>query len=195
MCIYSGITTRFFFSGGYVQCQDVQVAVATTTYWINYFLSSNELLEKWILRLVQQIYYYDNFPYPSKYHTKLCLWYPVVWCVMICSVLFHFVSNTSIYFFFFGIDGKVRLATLELACILLKRLVLFEGVCSMKNIHLACLEVWIFRGLFISVLHQFAVNCRNKTHYLVEYKMSSNKRLWASAFCCLIYFMCYLNIL
>ncbi|XP_040214475.1 protein CLEC16A isoform X9 [Rana temporaria] len=37
-------------------------------------------------------------------------------------------------------DGKVRLATLELACILLKRLVLFEGVCSIKNIHLACLE-------------------------------------------------------
>ncbi|XP_040214472.1 protein CLEC16A isoform X6 [Rana temporaria] len=39
-----------------------------------------------------------------------------------------------------NIDGKVRLATLELACILLKRLVLFEGVCSIKNIHLACLE-------------------------------------------------------
>ncbi|XP_073447285.1 protein CLEC16A isoform X2 [Aquarana catesbeiana] len=37
-------------------------------------------------------------------------------------------------------DSKVRLATLELACILLKRLVLFEGDRIIKNIHLACLE-------------------------------------------------------
>lgn len=37
-------------------------------------------------------------------------------------------------------DSKVRLATLELACILLKQLVLFEGDCIIKDIHLACLE-------------------------------------------------------
>ncbi|XP_056392439.1 protein CLEC16A isoform X2 [Hyla sarda] len=37
-------------------------------------------------------------------------------------------------------DGKVRLATLELACILLKHLVLIDGECIIKDVHLACLE-------------------------------------------------------
>ncbi|KAM4698360.1 protein CLEC16A isoform 2-T2 [Rhinophrynus dorsalis] len=37
-------------------------------------------------------------------------------------------------------DGKVRLATLELACLLLKQLVLFESGCILKDVHLACLE-------------------------------------------------------
>ncbi|KAM5151576.1 protein CLEC16A isoform 2-T2 [Mantella aurantiaca] len=37
-------------------------------------------------------------------------------------------------------DSKVRLATLDLACILLKQLVLLEGACIIKDIHLACLE-------------------------------------------------------
>ncbi|KAM4024338.1 protein CLEC16A isoform 2-T2 [Anomaloglossus baeobatrachus] len=37
-------------------------------------------------------------------------------------------------------DGKVRLATLELACILLKQLVLIDGDCIIKDVHLACLE-------------------------------------------------------
>ncbi|KAM9305540.1 protein CLEC16A [Gastrophryne carolinensis] len=37
-------------------------------------------------------------------------------------------------------DSKVRLATLELAYILLKQLVLFEGHCIIKDVHLACLE-------------------------------------------------------
>ncbi|XP_053550241.1 protein CLEC16A [Bombina bombina] len=37
-------------------------------------------------------------------------------------------------------DGKVRLATLELACILLKQLVLSESGCVIKDVHLACLE-------------------------------------------------------
>ncbi|CAH2306896.1 Hypothetical predicted protein [Pelobates cultripes] len=37
-------------------------------------------------------------------------------------------------------DGKVRLATLELACLLLKQLVLFDSGCIIKDIHLACLE-------------------------------------------------------
>ncbi|XP_071976816.1 protein CLEC16A isoform X3 [Engystomops pustulosus] len=37
-------------------------------------------------------------------------------------------------------DGKVRLATLELACILLKQLVLIDGECIIKDVHLACLE-------------------------------------------------------
>ncbi|CAJ0939497.1 unnamed protein product [Ranitomeya imitator] len=37
-------------------------------------------------------------------------------------------------------NGKVRLATLELACILLKQLVLIDGDCIIKDVHLACLE-------------------------------------------------------
>ncbi|XP_075035908.1 protein CLEC16A isoform X2 [Mixophyes fleayi] len=37
-------------------------------------------------------------------------------------------------------DGKVRLAPLELACILLKQLVLIDGDCIIKDVHLACLE-------------------------------------------------------
>nr|XP_015215903.1 PREDICTED: protein CLEC16A isoform X2 [Lepisosteus oculatus] len=37
-------------------------------------------------------------------------------------------------------DGKVRLATLELSCLLLKQLVLSESGCIIKDIHLACLE-------------------------------------------------------
>ncbi|XP_072275110.1 protein CLEC16A isoform X2 [Pyxicephalus adspersus] len=39
-----------------------------------------------------------------------------------------------------NLESKVRLATLELACILLKQLVLFEADCIIKDIHLACLE-------------------------------------------------------
>ncbi|KAG8435206.1 hypothetical protein GDO86_013230 [Hymenochirus boettgeri] len=37
-------------------------------------------------------------------------------------------------------DGKVRLATLELACILLKQLVSSENGCIIKDVHMACLE-------------------------------------------------------
>ncbi|XP_053326736.1 protein CLEC16A [Spea bombifrons] len=38
------------------------------------------------------------------------------------------------------LDSKVRLATLELACILLKQLVLSDSGCIIKEVHLACLE-------------------------------------------------------
>ncbi len=38
-------------------------------------------------------------------------------------------------------DGKVRLATLELSCLLLKQSVLSGSQCIIKDIHLACLEV------------------------------------------------------
>ncbi|XP_029432697.1 protein CLEC16A isoform X3 [Rhinatrema bivittatum] len=37
-------------------------------------------------------------------------------------------------------DGKVRLATLELDCLLLKQLVLSSSGCIIKDVHLACLE-------------------------------------------------------
>ncbi|XP_072416121.1 protein CLEC16A [Chiloscyllium punctatum] len=37
-------------------------------------------------------------------------------------------------------DGKIRLATLELACLLLKQLVLSGGNCIIKDVHLACHE-------------------------------------------------------
>ncbi|MBN3291849.1 CL16A protein, partial [Polypterus senegalus] len=37
-------------------------------------------------------------------------------------------------------DGKVRLATLELSCLLLKQLVLSGNECIIKDVHLACLE-------------------------------------------------------
>ncbi|XP_069762203.1 protein CLEC16A isoform X2 [Narcine bancroftii] len=37
-------------------------------------------------------------------------------------------------------DAKIRLATLELACLLLKQLVLSDGVCIIKDVHLACHE-------------------------------------------------------
>uniref|UniRef100_A0A2K5EVD9 C-type lectin domain containing 16A n=1 Tax=Aotus nancymaae TaxID=37293 RepID=A0A2K5EVD9_AOTNA len=38
-------------------------------------------------------------------------------------------------------DGKIRLATLELSCLLLKQQVLTSAGCIMKDVHLACLEV------------------------------------------------------
>lgn len=38
-------------------------------------------------------------------------------------------------------DGKVRLATLELSCLLLKQSVLSGSCCIIKDVHLACLEV------------------------------------------------------
>ncbi|XP_034448367.1 protein CLEC16A isoform X5 [Hippoglossus hippoglossus] len=37
-------------------------------------------------------------------------------------------------------DGKVRLATLELSCLLLKQSVLSGNLCIIKDVHLACLE-------------------------------------------------------
>ncbi|XP_051569798.1 protein CLEC16A-like isoform X2 [Myxocyprinus asiaticus] len=37
-------------------------------------------------------------------------------------------------------DGKVRLATLELSCLLLKQSVLSGSQCNIKDVHLACLE-------------------------------------------------------
>lgn len=38
-------------------------------------------------------------------------------------------------------DGRVRLATLELSCLLLKQSVLSGAQCIIKDVHLACLEV------------------------------------------------------
>lgn len=38
-------------------------------------------------------------------------------------------------------DGKIRLATLELSCLLLKQQVVTSTGCIIKDVHLACLEV------------------------------------------------------
>lgn len=38
-------------------------------------------------------------------------------------------------------DGRIRLATLELSCLLLKQQVLTSSGCVIKDVHLACLEV------------------------------------------------------
>lgn len=38
-------------------------------------------------------------------------------------------------------DGRIRLATLELSCLLLKQQVLTSSSCIIKDVHLACLEV------------------------------------------------------
>lgn len=38
-------------------------------------------------------------------------------------------------------DGKIRLATLELSCLLLKQQVVSSAGCIIKDVHLACLEV------------------------------------------------------
>lgn len=38
-------------------------------------------------------------------------------------------------------DGKIRLATLELSCLLLKQQVVTSTGCVIKDVHLACLEV------------------------------------------------------
>lgn len=38
-------------------------------------------------------------------------------------------------------DGRIRLATLELGCLLLKQQVLTSSGCVIKDVHLACLEV------------------------------------------------------
>lgn len=45
------------------------------------------------------------------------------------------------HFSYLCADGKVRLATLELSCLLLKQSVLSGSNCIIKDIHLACLEV------------------------------------------------------
>uniref|UniRef100_A0A8D0GCT5 C-type lectin domain containing 16A n=1 Tax=Sphenodon punctatus TaxID=8508 RepID=A0A8D0GCT5_SPHPU len=45
-------------------------------------------------------------------------------------------------------DGKIRLATLELGCLLLKQLVVSKSGSIIKDVHLACLEVRIISGLF-----------------------------------------------
>lgn len=42
------------------------------------------------------------------------------------------------------IDGKIRLATLELGCLLLKQLVFSKNGSIIKDVHLACLEVSTF---------------------------------------------------
>uniref|UniRef100_A0A8C4SEB2 C-type lectin domain containing 16A n=1 Tax=Erpetoichthys calabaricus TaxID=27687 RepID=A0A8C4SEB2_ERPCA len=47
-------------------------------------------------------------------------------------------------------DGKVRLATLELSCLLLKRLVLSGNECIIKDVHLACLEVHCFFQIMLN---------------------------------------------
>lgn len=39
------------------------------------------------------------------------------------------------------VESKVRLATLELSCLLLKQSVLSGDHCIIKDVHLACLEV------------------------------------------------------
>ena len=45
-------------------------------------------------------------------------------------------------------DGKVRLATLELSCLLLKQSVLSGSQCIIKDVHLACLEVTLL-GVYV----------------------------------------------
>lgn len=79
------------------------------------------------------------------------------------AVHFHFVFKKCLnfdgwflmftfFFFFFSAccfyicgvsDGRVRLATLELSCLLLKQSVLSGTRCIIKDVHLACLEVRI----------------------------------------------------
>ncbi|MEQ2230032.1 Protein CL16A, partial [Ilyodon furcidens] len=49
-------------------------------------------------------------------------------------------------------DGKVRLATLELSCLLLKQSVLYGSHCLIKDVHLACLEVKLILFMHIMVL-------------------------------------------
>lgn len=68
------------------------------------------------------------------------------------KVLFNFgqfismhilVANLDIFFVCVCVcvESKVRLATLELSCLLLKQSVLSGTHCIIKDVHLACLEV------------------------------------------------------
>uniref|UniRef100_A0A672S048 C-type lectin domain containing 16A n=1 Tax=Sinocyclocheilus grahami TaxID=75366 RepID=A0A672S048_SINGR len=52
-------------------------------------------------------------------------------------------------------DGKVRLATLALSCLLLKQAVLSGSQCIIKDIHLACLECILFSFMVIFFLVMF----------------------------------------
>lgn len=54
--------------------------------------------------------------------------------------ILHFPS-AFIHVFLLCLDGKVRLATMELSCLLLKQSVLPGNHCVIKDVHLACLEV------------------------------------------------------
>lgn len=47
------------------------------------------------------------------------------------------------------VEGKVRLATLELSCLLLKQSVLSGNQCIIKDVHLACLEVGVHTNVML----------------------------------------------
>uniref|UniRef100_A0A8C9YRX4 C-type lectin domain containing 16A n=1 Tax=Sander lucioperca TaxID=283035 RepID=A0A8C9YRX4_SANLU len=64
-------------------------------------------------------------------------------------------------------DGKVRLATLELSCLLLKQSVLSGNQCIIKDVHLACLEV------------QHTQTC---THYIRTHTYSPGEEIFLDMF-------------
>lgn len=51
------------------------------------------------------------------------------------------------------VDSKVRLATLELSCLLLKQSVLSGDHCIIKDVHLACLEVQVHTNMEASLIN------------------------------------------
>lgn len=62
-------------------------------------------------------------------------------------------------------DGRVRLATLELSCLLLKQSVSSGAHCIIKDVHLACLEVHIHpkhsNCCVNTLLNTFCINHNN----------------------------------
>lgn len=52
------------------------------------------------------------------------------------------------------VESKVRLATLELSCLLLKQSVLSGDHCIIKDVHLACLEVHVHTNMEASLIHK-----------------------------------------
>uniref|UniRef100_A0A8C9VV93 C-type lectin domain containing 16A n=1 Tax=Scleropages formosus TaxID=113540 RepID=A0A8C9VV93_SCLFO len=69
-------------------------------------------------------------------------------------------------------DGKVRLATLELSCLLLKHSVMSASSCIIKDVHLACLEVGLPWGeeIFLDMFEDEYRTMTNKP-LNVEYLM------------------------
>lgn len=77
------------------------------------------------------------------------------------------------------LDGRVRLATLELSCLLLKQSVLSGTLCIIKDVHLACLEVCIHPKRCRVTLHP-ALQLLNRSLHQTVHSYTHTAREWVS---------------
>lgn len=80
------------------------------------------------------------------------------------------------------LDGKVRLATLELSCLLLKQSVLSGNCCIIKDVHLACLEVkYKYTHATLTILPKCHVRrvSKNSSEHSIRIKPQSCTNHWS----------------